>query len=119
MRAPRRSTFTSVAVSSEHLLAPGAEVSSRSSVPPCAFYRRGFARDRRIGERFAQHVDRRRDLASLPLANDRSHQLPDVGRGRVMVAPIVTQMDQAHQAPVLQLAQAGADVRSRDQQRLA
>src|SRR6185369_4003009 len=97
----------------EHLLAPrGERLQELEGLFHARLDGRGFLAQRRVGEQLAQDADRGCDLASLALADDGSHQLPDVGRRLVVIAPVVAQMDEPHQSPVLQLAQARADVRA-------
>ncbi len=50
------------------------------------------------------------DLALLPLPRDDAKHLEDVLHRLEVIAPIAGQMDETNDAPVLQLAQTGADV---------
>ena len=53
------------------------------------------------------------DLAALPFLGDNAEDFPDVFHGFEVISPIPEHVDDPHDAPTLQFAQAGADVRTR------
>ena len=71
-----------------------------------------------VGEHFAQHFNRRRNLAALALTDDAAHQLPDLFRSFEMVAPVTPEVHQLDQAPALELANAVAHIGARNVQRV-